>query len=478
MNVIVCIVIIAATLWALFRRVDVRLVLLLASAALFALAGKLPDMIIKLSEELAKPGTVVPICSAMGFAYVLRVTECDRHLVHLLLRPLDRPFARALLIPGSVVAGYIVNMAIVSQSGAVAVVGSILLPLLLSKGISRVTAGSLLLLGCSMGGELFNPGAVETVTLNNLTKIPCVTLAQRSIPLNLIACTTALLVYWYLTVGCERAHAPQTLSVGYGSPVSNDTGCLSSTGVRPFLINPAKAAVPFVPLLLLFGATHTPLLKPFHDHVAILAAMLLGVVAAGLASPSQTGKLAHAFFEGAGFAYTHIISITVSATLFAEGIKINGLIQQLVGGLAARPGPALLASLLLPGGLAALSGSGAGAASSMMRALIPSAVAMHLDPVQTGSLISMASHFGRTMSPVAAVTVLCATLALTTPDPRVEEVEEAGEDRTAKDKPGRPTETSDKNVATMTLALSKRVAFPLLAGAAAMYLAALLGVGR
>ena len=426
-----------------------------------------------MSEELTKPGTVVPICSAMGFAYVLRVTDCDHHLVHLLLRPLDRPLARFLLIPGSVAAGYVVNMAIVSQSGAVAVVGSILLPLLLSKGFTRVTAGSLLLLGCSMGGELFNPGAIETVTLSNLTKIPCVVLAQRSIPLNLIACVTALLVYWYRTEKWERAHAPITLSGGRSTVRNTTAGGSSMTSAPPFPINPAKAAVPFVPLLLLFGATHTPLLKPFHDHVTILVAMLLGVVAAGFTSPLETGKLAHAFFEGMGFAYARIISITVSATLFAEGIKINGLIQRLVGGLAARPGPALLAAIGLPGALAALSGSGAGAASSMMRALIPDAVAMHLDPVQTGSLISMASHLGRTMSPVAAVTILCATLALKTPSPREENA-----DSKDTNKPAAQIEASEKEIAAMTLSLVQRVALPLLAGAAAMYLAALLGVGR
>ncbi|MFO0825685.1 MAG: hypothetical protein U0792_21620 [Gemmataceae bacterium] len=33
---------------------------------------------------------VVPICSAMGFAYVLRHTGCERHLVLLLVKPLRR----------------------------------------------------------------------------------------------------------------------------------------------------------------------------------------------------------------------------------------------------------------------------------------------------------------------------------------------------------------------------------------------------
>ena len=74
---------------ALFTRgLDVRMVLLLGALPLFAVTGGLPTMLVKIASEMANPATVVPICSAMGFAFVLRLTECDQHLVRLLLRPL------------------------------------------------------------------------------------------------------------------------------------------------------------------------------------------------------------------------------------------------------------------------------------------------------------------------------------------------------------------------------------------------------
>ena len=474
MSIILCMIIIAVAIRALLRRVDVRLVLLTASVALFALAGKLPQLFVKMSEELANPRTVVPICSALGFAYVLRVTECDKHLVHLLLRPLNHPFARALLIPGCVAAGFVVNIAITGQTGTAAVVGTILLPLLLSKGISRATAGSLLLLGCSMGGQLFNPGSAEIVTLNGEIPVVGGIPMQRFLPLNLIACVTALLVYWYLAARRERARRLTALRLVEMSENCGPERPLPIAAL-PFRINPAKAAAPFVPLLLLMGSLCRPNSNPLHgtpEHVTILAAMLIGVVAAGLTSPSRMDKLTRAFFDGMGFAYGQIISITVSATLFAEGIKVNGLIQNMVGRLSARPGPALLASLLLPWGLAALSGSGAGAAISMIHALIPGAHAMHLDPTQTGAVIAVAAQLGRTMSPVAAVTILCATLAIATPMPRDADADtaEAGMETNI--------EASERNVATMALTLAKRVAPPLLAGGMVMYLAALAGIGR
>ena len=106
---------------------DVRLLLFLGAVPLFLAAGRPALFISKLAEEMANPETIVPICSAMGFAYVLRLTECDQHLVLLLVRPLRR--MRALLIPGGIAAGYLINTTIVSQAATAAVLGPVLIPL-------------------------------------------------------------------------------------------------------------------------------------------------------------------------------------------------------------------------------------------------------------------------------------------------------------------------------------------------------------
>src|SRR5207237_206811 len=157
----------------LFRRADVRLVLVLAAAAMFLVracnevAGKRVDAFAQFFTELANGMTslysVVPICSAMGFAYVCKLTECDAHLVHLLCNPLRH--VRWLLIPGGIAISFFVNSAIVSQTSTVSVVGPVLIPLVIGAGISAPTAGALLLLGGSMGGELLNPAAVEITTI-------------------------------------------------------------------------------------------------------------------------------------------------------------------------------------------------------------------------------------------------------------------------------------------------------------------------
>src|SRR6266540_3879357 len=86
---------------AVYRRIDVRLALLGAALALGILGGRPMDVVRVFLATFSNERFVVPICTAMGFAYVLRYTGCDQHLVHLLMRPVQR--VRVLLIPSTVV---------------------------------------------------------------------------------------------------------------------------------------------------------------------------------------------------------------------------------------------------------------------------------------------------------------------------------------------------------------------------------------
>ncbi len=384
------------------RRADVRLVLLVGALPLFAVSDGLKAMLEKVVVEMANAGTVVPICTALGFAHVLRVTECDQHLIRLLLRPLQK--VRWLLVPGGIAAGYLVNTTIVSQTGTAAVLGPILIPLLRAGGITRATAGAILLLGSSMGGELFNPGAVEMRKLAALTHLTGPEVVARSMRLNLLACGTALLAFWVL--------------VRFRPKIEDDSDTEASSespgGSVGFPINPVKAFVPVLPLLLLFmdsslGA-YSPL-KALEGPPKILAAMLIGIVLAGLTSPRVVGQLATAFFEGAGYAYTHVISLIVAASTFAEGINGCGLIRVIVGALVRWPAAALAVSTIAPWALAVVSGTGIAPAVSIMEFFVPVSSAMHLDPVRLGTVAALGSHFGRTMSPAAAVVAMSSRLA-------------------------------------------------------------------
>ena len=82
---------------------------------------------------------VVPICTAMGFAYVLRHTGCERHLVLLLVKPLR--YVRWLLVPGVIAVGFLVNIPVISQTSTAVCIGPVVVPLMRAAGYSMPTMG-------------------------------------------------------------------------------------------------------------------------------------------------------------------------------------------------------------------------------------------------------------------------------------------------------------------------------------------------
>src|SRR5262245_62928222 len=170
-------VVVVAAIVLVVRGWDVRLVLLVAALTIGAAAGDVARVVREFLGTFSNEKFVVPICSAMGFAYVLRHTGCERHLVLLLVKPIRR--ARFLMVPGVVVVGFLVNVPVISQTSTAVCIGPVVVPLMRAAGYSMATIGACLLLGTSVGGELLNPGAPELLTVYDRTHVSTVKQAQE-----------------------------------------------------------------------------------------------------------------------------------------------------------------------------------------------------------------------------------------------------------------------------------------------------------
>ena len=178
--------------------------------------------------------------------------------------------------------------------------------------------------------------------------------------------------------------------------------------------------------------------EKFFDGRLIGAAMLVGVVAAVLVSPGAFLDSTKSFFEGAGYAYANIISLIVVANCFGTGIKQAGL-AKLLGQITAKSPRLLVPSAVgLPMAFAWLCGSGMAATQSLFNFFVEPAKAADVSAIDVGALVSIAAAAGRTLSPVAAVTLMCASMTQTSP-----------------------------------VALCKRLVIPLLAGTACVFVLAL-----
>lgn len=412
--------VIAAAVFAVARRADVRLVLPLAGLALGLLGGDAAAVVRKFLVTLSDERFIVPLCTAMGFARVLRQTGCDRHLVVLLAAPLRR--VRVLLVPGTVLVGFLVNVPVISQTGTVVTIGPVLLPLLRAAGVSPVTAGSALLLGTSIGGELLNPGAPELQTISKdvstaqsepgsaKTPASAKAVVAHSLPLLVVHLTTATLLFWAITVRAERRPAGQEWPPDIG-PESDG----------PFRVNLIKAMVPLLPVAILFVAgppwelLRIPpalLVEPGKaggpsESRLIGLAMLIGAAAAALTAGRAGAGSARAFFEGTGYSYTHVIAVIVAAATFGQGVEAVGLPDRLGKLTAEYPGLLVPLAAAIPYLFALVCGSGMASTQSLFHFFVDPSRAQNLDPIAVGALVAVAAAGGRTSSPVAAVTLLC-----------------------------------------------------------------------
>jgi DcuC family C4-dicarboxylate transporter len=151
------------------------------------------------------------------------------------------------------------------------------------------------------------------------------------------------------------------------------------------------------------------------DSRLIGAAMLVGVTVAATVAGRAAWGVAGAFFEGAGYAFANIISIIVAAACFGEGVKRVGLAKPIGDLIAAEPNLLLPLAGALSLGFALLCGSGMATTQTLFGFFADSALRLGVDPAHVGAVVSLAAAAGRTMSPVAAVTLMCAALTRTDP---------------------------------------------------------------
>jgi DcuC family C4-dicarboxylate transporter len=144
-------------------------------------------------------------------------------------------------------------------------------------------------------------------------------------------------------------------------------------------------------------------------------AMLVGVLVAMAVSRDKARDCVKQFFEGAGYGFAVIVSLIVTANCFGAAIREAGLAEALGRLIVAAPGLMQPLAALVPLAFAAISGSGMASTQSLYGFFYDPAKALGLDPVSVGALVSLGSAAGRTMSPVAAVTLMCGTLTGTNP---------------------------------------------------------------
>lgn len=408
MVLLATIAIVGAAIALILRRVDVRLVLIVAGVLLATFMG-VPTRILDAFQVVMSRGDIIgPICTAMGYAFVLRLTGCDVEMVRLLVRPLRR--VSWALVPGGIMIGFVTNMAITSQTAAAAAVGPILVPLMVAAGFSRVTSGATLLIGCSVGGNLFNPGEPDIVAVKGATGADIADIIGQAFPPTLLVCGVAIIA---LMIVLHRRG--QLVPSGHVTADGPEAG-------RADVMRALLAPLPVILLLVLQPRfALVPMIQQIWPNgIAVSAIMLictLLVILITAADVRSFGRHASAvtveFFSGMGYAFTNVISVIVAASCFLAGLEAVGAIRQLTGLISSSPATASLVSPTLTWILAVISGSGTAPSVAFSQAVLPSLVSSGslTQAISLGVSGAIGASIGRTMSPVSAVMHFTSTIA-------------------------------------------------------------------
>ena len=395
---------IVVTIYLLIKKYETRTVLIGVGLLMSLLTLNPMGALDAFAKSMTSAGLIMAICSSMGFAYVMKYTQCDTHLVHLLTKPLGG--LKFFLIPVATVITFFINIAIPSAAGCAAAVGATLIPVLKSAGVRPATAGAAILAGTF--GSMMSPGSSHSAMISEMSKLTITEVNLSHAPYTMIAgaigaIILTLLALFFKDYGDEHRQA-------YLSEQKE----AESKFVK---VNILFALAPLIPLVILvIGGTSLQEVSWLSwTKMGVPQAMLIGAIYGILVTLISPVKITEEFFNGMGNSYANVLGIIIAAGVFVAGLKSTGAVDSAIEFLKHSNEFVRWGATIGPFLMGIITGSGDAAAIAFNTAVTPHAVELGYSHVNLGMAAAISGAIGRTASPIAGVTIVCAGLAMVSP---------------------------------------------------------------
>lgn len=401
---VVAILGIIATIYFLIKKYETRTVLIGVGLLMSVLTLNPMGALDAFAKSMTSGGLIMAICSSMGFAYVMKYTQCDTHLVHLLTKPLSG--LKFFLIPIATIITFFINIAIPSAAGCAAAVGATLIPVLKSSGVRPSMAGAAILAGTF--GSMMSPGSSHSAMISEMSGLTITEVNLSHAPYTMIAGAIGAVVLTLLALVFKD----------YGQEHRDAYVAENKASENTFQkVNILYAFAPLVPLIILvIGGTslqQTPGLE--WTKMGVPQAMLIGAIYGILVTRKSPVKITEEFFNGMGNSYANVLGIIIAASVFVAGLKSTGAIDSAIEFLKHSNEFVRWGATIGPFLMGVITGSGDAAAIAFNTAVTPHAVELGYTHVNLGMGAAIAGAIGRTASPIAGVTIVCAGLAMVNP---------------------------------------------------------------
>ena len=400
---LVAIVGLVATIYLLIKKYETRTVLIGMGLLMAILTLNPMGALDAFAKSMTTGGLIMAICSSMGFAYVMKFTKCDSHLVHLLTKPMSG--LKFLLIPIATILTFFINIAIPSAAGCAAAVGATLIPVLRGAGVRPAMAGAAILAGTF--GSLMSPGSSHPAMISEMSGLTVTEINFMHAPYTMTAAAIGVVILTLLALFLKD----------YGEEHRQAYLAEQSTAEGKTNVNVLYALAPLIPLIILIiGGTSLQKTAGLEwTKMGVPQAMLIGAIYSIIVTRVSPVKITEEFFNGMGNSYANVLGIIIAASVFVAGLNATGAVNSAIEFLKHSNEYVRWGATIGPFLMGVITGSGDAAAIAFNTAVTPHAAELGYIQVNLGMGAAIAGALGRTASPIAGVAIVCAGLTMVSP---------------------------------------------------------------
>ena len=350
------------------------------------------------------------IMAVAGFARYMEVIGASKVLVKLAVKPLSKIHAPYLVLSATYILGQILALFIPSASGLGVLLMVTVYPILISLGVSKLSAVAAI--GTTQSLDIGPASGNSVLSAKNAGMDIATYFTIYQIPVAICVVVTVAVLHYIVQQWFDKkaGHVVQKSELVLDDASQEDT--------YPPLI---YAILPVIPLALILTFSKMAISSVKMD---VVTAMLISVSISMLFEyiRYRDGKKIFAsiqvFFDGMGTQFATVITLIVAGQTFAEGLIKIGAIDTLImsaqsSGLGGSAMIIVMTAIIA--GAAILMGSG-NAPFFAFAALAPTvATKMSLNAVQMLLPMQFAASIARSVSPITAVIVAVSGIAKVSP---------------------------------------------------------------
>ena len=421
-EIVIALVVLVATGWAIARNYDAKVVLFTAGIILLYAAVLLghPVLATKASTGLSwcDPFKVVKdlfvkqysnagliILTLFGFAAYMSNIGANQKVIELLSKPLARIRSPYVLVPFVYWIGTLLSIIIPSASSLAVILMATLYPVLRAARMSPLTAAGVIattatIVPTPLGGD--NVVAARVLGFDNVVDYVFIHHAPISIP--------ALVVIGIAHYFWQKR---MDLKAGAAAEFEIDRSKLSTQALEAPLWYAVFPVLPLILTIFFWAAFEKAKVGLVEIAVFSFALAFICEIARKSRDPRTTAKKlmseANLFFKGMGEGFSKVVILIVAASTMVAGLAALGIIDRISSAIS-NVENAESGLIFAFSGITALitfiSGSGNAVFYSFIELIPQIAERAGIDPIMVALPMQCTSHLFRAISPVAAVVII------------------------------------------------------------------------